>query len=127
MENSNSPRPFSILNSQFSILSILALYIAARLWGLTDSCLWFDEIFSVHAAEHAWNELFSFVALDLIHPPLFYVLLKVWILIGGEGDMWLRLLPVFFSVVAVAPFMLLGRELKIQFWPRVLGLFLLAT
>src|SRR5436190_16081198 len=127
MENSNSPRPFSILNSQFSILSILALYIAARLWGLTDSCLWFDEIFSVQAAEHAWNELFAFVALDLIHPPLFYVLLKLWITAGGEGLSWLRLLPVLFSVVAIAPFVLLCNELGIKFWPRVLALFLLAT
>ncbi len=63
--------------------SVLSIYIAARLWRLTDSCLWFDEIFSVDAAEHAWKDLFQFAALDLIHPPLFYFLLKILIAVGG--------------------------------------------
>ena len=113
--------------SFLTLVAVIVIYVAVRLWGLTKSCLWFDEIFSVHAAEHAWNELCRFVALDLIHPPLFYVLLKVWIAIGGEGLLWLRLLPVALSIVAVVPFVLLCNELKIAFWPRTLALFLLAT
>ncbi len=92
--------------------AICAIYIAARIWRLDESCLWFDEIFSVHAAEHPWSELFSFIAKDLIHPPLFYMLLKLWIGIGGESVFWLRLLPVIFSVLALIPFVYLGRELK---------------
>jgi hypothetical protein len=48
------------------------LYAAVRLWRLTDACIWFDEIFGVHAAEHTWGEMWWFVAQDLIHPPLFY-------------------------------------------------------
>lgn len=89
------------------------VYIAVRVWGLTDSCLWFDEIFGVHAAEHAWGDLFWFVAQDLIHPPLIYVLLKFWMAIGGDGLMWLRLFPVFFAVLSIAPFLYLCRELKL--------------
>lgn len=98
-----------------------------RLWGLTDSCLWFDEIFSVHAAEHSWNELFPFVALDLIHPPLFYALLKFWISIGGESLLWLRSLPLILSLLAVVPFILLCREFDVFGWARVLGVFLFAV
>ncbi len=89
------------------------VYIALRVWGLADSCLWFDEIFGVHAAEHAWREMFWFIAQDLIHPPLFYVLLKVWIAVGGDGLVWLRLFPVFFAVLSIAPFLYLCRELKL--------------
>lgn len=110
-----------------SLAAVIVIYTAVRLLGLTGSCLWFDEIFSVHAAEHAWNELFQFVALDLIHPPLFYVLLKLWIAVGGESLLWLRLLPILFSLIAVVPFLLLCAALNATFWPRVLGLFLLAT
>ena len=91
---------------------LIALYIAVRVWHLTDSCLWFDEIFSIHAAKHSWNELFQFVALDLIHPPLFYVFLKLWIAIGGESILWLRAFPVVFSVIAIFPLISLLRELK---------------
>jgi len=110
-----------------AVVLVLLIYVAVRLWGLTGTCLWFDEIFSVHAAEHAWNELYPFVALDLIHPPLFYILLKLWIAAGGEGLLWLRLLPAVFSIVAIVPFVLLCSELSIKFWPRILALFLLAT
>lgn len=93
---------------------ILAAFVAIRLWRLTDSCLWFDEIFSIHAAEHPWNSLFWFVAQDLIHPPLFYVFLKLWIGIGGESVLWFRLFSILFSMAAVVPFILLCREVKLK-------------
>lgn len=93
---------------------IVLIYIAARLWRLTDSCLWFDEIFGIHAAEHAWPDLIAFVAKDLIHPPLFYLLLKLWIAAGGESPLWLRLFPVVFSVLALIPLWMLCRELKLR-------------
>lgn len=109
-----------------AFLVVIGIYVGARIWRLTDSCLWFDEIFSVHAAEHSSNSILSFVALDLIHPPLFYVLLKLWIAIGGEGLFWLRLFPVIFSVLAIFPFVSVCRELKIGRWTQVVALFLLA-
>ncbi len=92
---------------------ICAAYILLRFWRLTDSCLWFDEIFSVHAAEHSFQNLFWFVAQDLIHPPFFYVLLKLWISIGGEHLFWLRSFPVLFSIIALVPFYFLCRQLKL--------------
>ncbi|MDQ3710962.1 MAG: hypothetical protein M3388_01890 [Acidobacteriota bacterium] len=97
------------------IASIFVVYFLLRLWNLTDSCLWFDEIFSVHAAELDWQNLVWLVAQDLIHPPLFYFLLKIWIVIGGENLFWLRFFPVFFSILAVVPFLFLCRELKLNF------------
>ena len=108
-------------------VALIVAYVALRLWRLTDTCLWFDEIFSVHAAEHPWNSILNFVALDLIHPPLFYVLLKFWISVGGESLFWLRLLPVIFSIVAIVPFISLCRELKLTFWTQALAFFLLAV
>lgn len=109
-----------------AIVAVSIGYLAVRLWGLTDSCLWFDEIFSVHAAEHPWNSILWFVSLDLIHPPLFYALLKLWIGIGGESVFWLRLFPVIFSIIAIFPFLSLCRELKLGKWTQVVALFLLA-
>jgi len=76
-----------------ALVVMLALYVGVRTWKLTATCLWFDEIFSIHAAEHSWKEIWQFVALDLIHPPLFYALLKVWIAICGESLWALRSMP----------------------------------
>ncbi|MEO7659376.1 MAG: hypothetical protein ABIV48_07155, partial [Pyrinomonadaceae bacterium] len=106
---------------------IIGLFVAIRLWDLRASCLWFDEIFSVHAATHSWDSILSFIALDLIHPPLFYLLLKLWIGVGGEGLLWLRLFPVVFAVASIFPFIALCRELKLKFWTQILALFLFAS
>jgi uncharacterized membrane protein len=95
------------------ISALAVVYVSLRFWHLTDSCLWFDEIFSVHAAEHDWSSLLRFVRADLIHPPFFYLILKIWILASGESIFWLRILPVIFALMSVVPFLLFCRELAI--------------
>lgn len=104
------------------IVALIAVYVALRLWRLTESCLWFDEIFGVHVAEHSWNSIFWFVAQDVIHPPFFYVLLKLWIGLAGESLLWLRLFPALFSVVALVPFVQLCRELQLKIPATILAL-----
>jgi uncharacterized membrane protein len=81
----------------------------------------------VHAAEHSWGTLLGFVSQDLIHPPLFYAALKLWIGAGGESLIWLRLLPVLFAALALAPFVYLCKELKLPNAVMLLGLALLAV
>ena len=103
------------------------IFMAARLWHLTATCLWFDEAFSVHAARHGWAEMFKFVAADIIHPPLFYAVLKIWIGIGGESLVWLRLLSVLLAVATIAPFYLLCRELNLKPKERNLAFMLIAV
>src|SRR5687768_975843 len=93
---------------------LIIAYVAVRFWRFTDSCLWFDEIFSLHAAGLAWSEMVPFIAKDLIHPPLFYFLLKVWVGLFGDGLFWVRFLPVFLSILALYPFWMLCRELKLN-------------
>jgi hypothetical protein len=107
--------------------AVLVLFVAVRLWRLSANCLWFDEIFSVHAAHHGWAELLRFVAADIIHPPLFYLLLKIWIFLGGESLLWLRLLPALISIAAIIPCWLLCRELKLTSNERNLAVLLLAV
>lgn len=108
-------------------IAVVLVFIFARFWRLTASCLWFDEIFSVHAARHGWAGMVKFVAADIIHPPLFYALLKVWIALGGESLLWLRTLPVLFSVATIVPLWLLCRELKLKAAETNLALLLMAV
>ncbi|HMO82211.1 MAG TPA: glycosyltransferase family 39 protein [Pyrinomonadaceae bacterium] len=109
------------------IAGLVSLYIVLRLWGLTDACLWFDEIFGVHAAEHDWGGMIRFAAQDLIHPPLFYALLKLWISVGGDSLMWLRLFPVVFAVLAIFPFLQICRELRLGWKSMALALLLFSA
>ncbi|MEP6922721.1 MAG: glycosyltransferase family 39 protein [bacterium] len=114
-------------SSSLFFIVVVAVYAFARLWRLSSSCLWFDEIFTVHAARHSWLEMLRFVAADIIHPPLFYAVLKVWIAIGGESLIWLRLLPGVISVATIIPFVLLARDLKLRPAELNLALLLLAV
>lgn len=94
---------------------LVAVLVGVRVWRLDASCLWFDEVFSVHAARHGWGGLLEFVALDLIHPPLFYLLLKGWIALGGsEAVWWVRLFPLLTAGAASVPVVLLCRELGLR-------------
>jgi len=93
---------------------IFGLFVAARLWRLTAYSVRADEIFSIQAARRGWLDLVRYVIRDIVHPPLFYMLLKVWIGIGGESEGWLRLFPVLTAVATICPFVLLCREFKLK-------------
>ncbi len=110
-----------------ALILLFAAYAAFRFWRLHDSCLWFDEIFSIHAASQPWTAILGFVSQDLIHPPLFYILLKFWISAGGEGLVWVRLFPFLFSAAALVPFYCLARDLKLRTSQLFLALLFLAV
>lgn len=126
-DNVDSAGPCSSSSSILIFALIVGVFIGARLWGLTASCLWFDEVFSVHAARHEWSRLLGFVAADIIHPPFFYVLLKVWISVGGESLPWLRLFPVLTSIAVIIPFFMFCRELRLGSTEIKLSLLLMAV
>jgi uncharacterized membrane protein len=105
-----------------TLAAVSVVYALVRFWDMTASCLWFDEIFGVNAAEHSWGDMFWFVASDLIHPPFFYAALKIWTQIGGEGLLWLRSFSVSFSILSIPPFLYLCRELKLKFSTTVVAL-----
>ncbi|MFN2513858.1 MAG: hypothetical protein ABR568_20880 [Pyrinomonadaceae bacterium] len=96
---------------------VVGLFIAARLRDLTTHNilqLAGSEIFGVQVARHDWDDIIAYAIKDIVHPPLFYVLLKLWISIGGESLQWIRLFPVLTSIAALVPFLLLCRELKLR-------------
>jgi uncharacterized membrane protein len=105
----------------------IGLFAATRLWHLTSSPLSFDEIFSVHAVHHDWGGMFSFLSQDMVHPPLFYVLLKIWFTIGGDSLLWLRLFPSLTAIVSVYPLLRLLREFGLGRLEKNMVLVLLAV
>lgn len=107
--------------------AVVALFVGMRLWRLTDFALDGDEIFSVQLARDNWRDLFAAAAQDAIHPPLLYVLLKLWTGVGGESLLWLRLFPVTASVLCLFPVFALCRDLKISPAARNLAIAIVAV
>lgn len=105
---------------------VSAVYIGYRLWDLTGASLWSDEIFALRIARVPWGELLPTLADDKTTPPLFYVILKLWISVGGESLLWLKLLPFLVSVINLVPFYFLCRELRMSGLAMNLALALMA-
>jgi hypothetical protein len=63
------------------LTSVITIYVALRLWHMTAYSLWGGEAFTMIGAKQGWNGMFSYIIADIVHPPLFYVLLKFWILL----------------------------------------------
>lgn len=109
------------------LLTLVALYVGTRFWRvLTFSVDYEDEYFSILAAKKSLGELLSMVAGDIVHPPLFYILLKPWIALGGVGNFWLGSFPLLFSLATLWPFLALARALGVRPAERNLALALLA-
>lgn len=115
----------SLSLSVFALVTIL--FIALRFWQLTTFSLWGGEAFTMIGVKQDWRGMFSYVVTDIVHPPLFYILLKLWILLGGESLLWLKLFPVLSSIALVIPFYLLCRELGFKWTEISLALLLAAV
>jgi uncharacterized membrane protein len=104
-----------------------AVYVLMRLRGMTSAPPGFDEIFSLRAARESWRAMFAIIADDIVHPPLFYLLLKIWIAVGGHSLFWVRLLPVTLAIAALLPFVALCRELRIPLRVTTLAVALMSV
>ncbi len=84
-----------------------------RLPELTRSPLWFDELFSMGVAGLPAADALRRIVADHTNPPLFYLLLKGWMALGGESDHWVRLLPCLLAMLLGAALVWLAREVRV--------------
>ena len=110
-----------VISTSIAVL-LVTLFLFLRIWRLTSVSLDGDEIFSLLLARSDWHSLLSAAIKDAIHPPVFYLLLKVWVSLGGESLLWLRLFPVAASTLCLAPVFLLCKDLGVAPGARNLAL-----
>jgi 4-amino-4-deoxy-L-arabinose transferase-like glycosyltransferase len=103
------------------------LYVFLRVWQLDEVSMWRDEYFTMLAVRRDWIGMMAFVVRDVVHPPLFYLLLNGWVAVGGEAVVWARLLPVLISIATIVPLLLLSWEIKFGGAETGVGLLFLAV
>jgi 4-amino-4-deoxy-L-arabinose transferase-like glycosyltransferase len=91
------------------LLLILALGALLRLYALSAESFYFDEAYSVWAARHDIGWLFT-ISTQRIFPPLYYMLLHFWLLLG-DSEFIVRLLSVALGLVSITGIYLLARQL----------------
>lgn len=80
----------------------LLLPLLVATWNLwVPYSYWLDELCSVTAARAGWAALFSDHLLIDVHPPLYSVVLKLWVGILGDHESVVRLLSWLLAMLAV--------------------------
>jgi mannosyltransferase len=90
----------SFLNINFSLLGIAIGGLLLRLWHLTDISLWHDEAFSALLIKYSWSEMMTRIGLD-VHPPMYYIFLRLWSYVFGHSLFSLRGMSVMFGVATI--------------------------
>jgi uncharacterized membrane protein len=95
----------------WAFILLLWLAFALRVWRLEAQSLWYDEGYSFYLAAHLPLDQALNLTLRDIVPPLYYLLLRIWLLFAGTSEFALRFPSALFGVVAVALIARIGRDL----------------
>ena len=101
------------INPYFAALLIFVVSAAIlRLKGLTFQSYWYDELYSLMAAnpENPYNQVLQ-ETFDSVHPPLFHTLLWLWFKVFGFSELSGRVFPALFGILTIPVMYLLGKEL----------------
>lgn len=82
------------------ILAIVVVALGLRLYGLGDKNVWLDESASWSLVSMPTGALLERAAAD-VHPPLYYLALKVWVSAFGVSAVAMRSLSVLFGMLAL--------------------------
>ena len=85
------------MRKYFWIIIILVIGTALRYYHNLDISLWHDEAFSALLIKYPWGEMMYRIGLD-VHPPMYYIFLRLWNYVYGDSLLSLRSFSVFFSV-----------------------------
>jgi len=80
--------------------AILIIGAFFRFYNNTAIALWHDEAFSALYLRYPWGEMMYRIGLD-VHPPLYYLVLRVWSYFAGASLWSLRLVSIFFAVLTI--------------------------
>ena len=96
------------LNSALIAL-ILAVGFGLRLFQITSNSLWIDEAYSFFLSSLDFKQIVRGTIADQ-HPPLYYVILHFWMLLGHD-EFTLRILSAVLGTVSIAVLYKIGRHL----------------
>ena len=108
----DSPRLYRIAVGGVAALAMLIAWVIG-----SQQSVWFDEAYSVRLARQSWQQLLALTSVDT-HPPLYYMILKLWGSLGQWHDGWLRL----YSILCYGASIIIGGAVVKQLFHRRVAL-----
>lgn len=88
------------MKKHWPLLAVILIGLLLRFYGNLNISLWHDEAFSALMIRYGWSEMFYRLGLD-VHPPMYYVFLRLWHYIFGDSLLSLRSMSVFFGTATI--------------------------
>lgn len=82
------------------LIIILIIGTILRFYHNLDISIWHDEAFSALLIKYPWGEMMHRIGLD-VHPPMYYIFLRLWHYLFGDSVLSLRGFSVFFGVAGI--------------------------
>ncbi|HZC07742.1 MAG TPA: glycosyltransferase family 39 protein [Ktedonobacterales bacterium] len=95
------------LVAELLVVSVAAIIV--RSLGMGRQSLWLDEAYSVYLSSHRLPQILDFTASSDAHPPLYYLLLHIWMALFGPSALAVRELSLLASVAAALMTYFVGR------------------
>lgn len=76
-----------------ALAAVLVLAVALRIIPLDQRDYWYDEAFTGITVQQSWGDMMDIIISD-VHPPFYYMVLKVWAMVVGSGPLALRMFSV---------------------------------
>lgn len=83
-----------------ALVLILLVGTVLRFYHNLDISIWHDEAFSALLIKYPWQEMIYRIGLD-VHPPMYYIFLRFWNELFGNGVLALRGFSIFFGVAGI--------------------------
>lgn len=99
------------LTIQQKLLAILVIVGAGlRLYLLADKSIWLDEAFSISISQRSLVDMLRLIVRTDTHPPLYYLALKIWLVLG-DSETVVRSLSALFNIASIPLIYLVGTDL----------------
>ena len=106
-------------------IAAVAFGCVLRWWRLPERSLWYDEGYTAWVASMPVGRVVDAIRVDTA-PPLYYVMLRGWVLMAGAGDGALRVPSAACSTLALGVMVAVVRRLFANPWARTVAVALVA-
>src|SRR3990172_9070860 len=101
---------FQLTRQQKLLITLVVIGAGVRLYLLAEKSIWLDEAFSITISQRSLVDMLSSIVRTDTHPPLYYLVLKIW-LVFGESETQARLLSTLFSIASIPLIYFVGASL----------------